>query len=267
MADRRVRSSGRPTYGRAQPLTPPRKRRTPRVSVGQIPRRFMVLIVVVILALYGLNQSFAINHVSVRSVARTADIQASAMNLLKHNLLQQSLLTINDGALENDLMKADPMIKTVTVRRSWPHGLVVTATLKEPAIGWASGDQVYLIDKDGTAIGIMPAGATYPVIYDGSNLPVAIGQRVMTSHLAGYMQALPAALTAAGVTPTRYEVKDTTLDLYVTTNKGYKLILDTSRPIEDTTANLKAVLASLAAQKRTPAQYIDLRVPDKAYYQ
>ena len=61
-------------------------------------------------------------------------------------------------------------------------------------------------------------------------------------------------------------MKESTLDLYAKTDKGYVVIFDTSRPVGEGIGDLKVVLASLAAQKRTPAEYIDLRVSGKAYY-
>jgi hypothetical protein len=62
------------------------------------------------------------------------------------------------------------------------------------------------------------------------------------------------------------DVKETTFDLHVTTDKGYKLIMDTSRPVEEGTRDLKAVLALLASQKKAPTEYVDLRIAGKAYY-
>jgi hypothetical protein len=89
---------------------------------------------------------------------------------------------------------------------------------------------------------------------------------VTTSRFVAFVGELVPALAANGIGATSLDVKETTLDLSVTTNKGYRLIFDTGRTVAEEMADLKAVLGLLATQKKTPAEYIDLRVSGKAYY-
>jgi cell division septal protein FtsQ len=226
----------------------------------------MILTVVLIAVLIILKQAFAITSVTVKAPSRTGDIQTEAQKLLQGDWQQGSLLTFDDGDFTDKLLATDPMLKTADVRRSWPHGLTVTATLKQPSLGWSTGNQNYLLDLDGTAIGALPAGSTIPMVVDGSNLPVKLGQKVATARFVAFVMSLPDALKQSGLAATRYEVKDTTLDLYVTTNKGYYLLLDTGREPAGAAADLKSITTYLQVQKKAPATYIDLRVAGKAYY-
>ncbi len=152
------------------------------------------------------------------------------------------------------------------MKRKWFHGVIVTATLKQPSLGWSTGNQIYVLDKDGTVIGVAAGSVSFPVVYDGSNLPVAVGQRVASVHFVDFVSSIVPALAASGITVTRLDIKDTTFDLAAQTNKGYRLLFDTSRGAAEEVADLNAVQRLLVTQKRTPAEYIDLRIAGKAYY-
>jgi cell division septal protein FtsQ len=226
----------------------------------------MVLIGVGLGMLFLLQQLFHIKVIHVKSPSRATEIQSQAHKLVAEQWRQQNLLTLNSNNLEDALLKADPMVKAVRVQRQWPNAVTLAVTLKQPSLGWMSGNQAYLLDRDGSAIGLLPSGASVPVVVDGSNLPVRLGQRVTSTRFIGFTTELATALAAAKVTATRYEVKDTTLDLYVTTAKGYRLIFDTSRSAREQAADLSTLLGFLAKQNKAPVEYIDLRIAGKAYY-
>ena len=272
MAERRVRVPARSaSYGRAKPLARPVARRGPRLpsrvgGLGTLPRRALVLAAALVLLGFGLKQLFAITSVTVDASQQGSQLQAAAQRLIAAHWSQQTTLTIDTGQLESQLLVANPGVKTLQIQRQWPHGLKLTATLKQPSLGWATGNQTYLLDRDGTAIGPFAAGLPMPVVYDGSNLPVDLGHQVASARFVGFALEVAHLLPNAGLSATRYEVKDTTLDLYVTTNKGYQLILDTSRPAADEISDLKTLLGFMAKQGKTPTQYINLQVPGKAYY-
>ncbi len=79
--------------------------------------------------------------------------------------------------------------------------------------------------------------------------------------------ALAAALAPLHINPGRYEIKDTTLDLYVTMAAGYYVVFDTSRSPTGEVGDLKTLLTFMASQHKTAAQYIDLRISGRAYFQ
>lgn len=265
MNERRVRVT-RQLYGRVEPLRKPVKSRVPRPAPNLWQRRLMILGLVGLAAAFGLWKLFVVTQVVVHAPSRGGEVQTETMKLLKGSWRQGNLLTMNEEDLEAQLSTTDPILKSVQVRRQFFHAVVITATFKQPSLGWASDNQRYLLDKDGTAIGVLPAASTLPVVNDGSNLPVKVGQQVVGSRFVSFVTGIGPGLMAQGLGVRSIDVKDTTLDLNVATNKGYKLLMDTSRPLEDELADLKAVEGVLAAQKKAPAEYIDLRVSGKAYY-
>jgi len=165
----------------------------------------------------------------VNSSARKAEIESEARKLTSGSWTQGNLITFNKDEFVSKLQQADPLLREVSVKRKWFHGVIVTATLKQPSLGWSTGNQIYVLDKDGTVIGVAAGSVSFPVVYDGSNLPVAVGQRVASVHFVDFVSSIVPALAASGITVTRLDIKDTTFDLAAQTNKGYRLLFDTSR--------------------------------------
>ena len=110
-------------------------------------------------------------------------------------------------------------------------------------------------------------GLTLPVVEESTNLPVKIGDRVVPASFIGFCSGLIETLPKkSGLQITGMRVPDTTSELYVVTNRGYYLKFDTTRSSSEQVGDLKIVLDTLARQKKTPAEYIDLRIAGKAYY-
>lgn len=259
-----MRSVGRPQYGR--PGARIGRRRTSSFSLPQIPTRYLLFGFGIVLILYGLYRAFAITTISVISPSRGDLIQAEAKVIEQGSVRQGNLVTLSAGKFNDALKKADPLILSVELKRKWFHTLVIVVNLKQPGLGWTTGNQAYLVDRDGTVIDVFPQGSTLPVVIDDSNLPVKVGQRIVSTKFVSFVSELMPSLVSSGVKPTKLEVKETTVDLYVTTDKNYQLIFDTSRSAADELVDLKGVLTTLTAQKRVPTAYIDLRIPSKAYY-
>jgi cell division septal protein FtsQ len=234
--------------------------------VGMRGRRALIMAGVVLLALYGLGRLVAVEKITVTAPSHRAEIETQTRKLIAATWRQGNLVTLDSRELESDLAASDPLLRDVEVKRRWLHTVMVTVALKQPSIGWSTGNQVFLLDRDGTVIGAFPAGSTLPVVTDGSNLPVEVGKRVTTARFTDFVTGVQKALTDAKVGVTGLSVGETTLDLTVQTNRGYRLVFDTGRGVNEEMADYKAVANLLASQKKTPAEYIDLRVAGKAYY-
>ncbi len=265
MPERQVRHDPRMQYNR------PIQRRRPRPSATQqirqrIPWRYVWVIGGGVVGVWAIWSAFNVQDVSVTATQKDAKVKENIQRLLDDSARQSNLLTLQPDALAMELMAIDPELKDVTVSRRWPDGLAVSVTQKEPALGWSTGNQRYLLDRDGTIIGEFPDGSKLPIIIDGSNLPVKTGQQVVTARFITFSKAVAAGLPGVGLAVREVRVQDTTFDLYVVVNKPYRLLFDTSRPAEDQLKDLKTVLASLTAQKKVPTDYIDLRISGKAYY-
>lgn len=264
MNERRVRPVGRPQYTR--PAARSSRRRSTNVRFSAIPLRYVFFAIGLVLILFGLYKTFAITTIAVTSPSRAVEIEAKAKTIKQESWRQGTLVTIDTEKFGADLKRADPLILSVEIKRKWFHTLEIIVNLKQPGLGWTTGNQTYLIDRDGTVIDVFPTGSTLPVVIDNSNLPIAVGKRIVSTKFVTFVSNVTAGISSVGLKPVKLEVKETTVDLYMTTDKNYQLIFDTTRNANDELQDLRGVLDTLAKQKRTPASYIDLRIPNKAYY-
>src|SRR4051812_29039885 len=165
------------------PLKRPARRGSKRPKLSPLQGRIGVIIVLILIAGWGIARLFAITEVQVKAPAeRGAQIESQALKLTRSNWRWGNGLTFDSTAFASRLKEEDPALKDVTVKRKGLHGLVVTATLKQPSLGWNTGNQTYVLDRDGTVIGTVAGTPTFPVIVDGSNVPVQTGQRVVSAH-------------------------------------------------------------------------------------
>jgi cell division septal protein FtsQ len=265
VSSRLVRVGGRPVYGSVKPLAGPQ--RPKRNPINTLRLRVIALVAIIILFVWGVWHLFEINTVTVIASSGQQAIQAEVFKLVHGSIGQGNLLTINPSSLQSNLQQEDPSVRSVEIRRQWLHGIVVTVGINNPGLGWSSNNEGYLLDMNGTVIGPLPSGNTLTVVTDDSNLPVSVGQQVVPPDFVSFVQQLVPQLSAMGIGVQGLDVVQTTYDLTVKTNKGYKLVFDTTREASAEVADLKSVEAVLVSQKKTPTQYIDLRIAGKAYYQ
>ncbi len=264
MIERRVRTS-RGAYGRAMPLERPRRRaRWAGPTLWQ--RRLLLLVVGLGLGVWGVASLFTITKLEVKAPGRMGEIESEGRKIVGESWLQGNMLTFDEEGFVSKLQRADPLLKSVSVQRKLFHRLFISVAFKQPSMGWSTDNQSYLVDVDGTVIGSLPVGSGLSVVTDGSNLPVTAGKQVVPPRFVSFVTALAPALRAEGIGVTGLSIGDTTLDLAVSTDKGYRLTFDTSRSVGEQMADLRAVRALLATQKTVPGEYIDLRIPGKAYY-
>lgn len=265
---RRVISGGRAVYTRsnyARPAPARPRLRSPRLSTRNW-RSLVMLLVGVGAAVVVLN-FFRLEQINVVGTARKDAVRTNTEHLIRQNIWWSNLLSLDTSKLAAKIEQEDPQLKQVSVRRRWPRGIAVQTSDKRPSLVWDTGGERYLIDADGTTITLANReGEGLPTVRDQSNLPTESGKVIVTSRFVSFVTTVVAALPLQGIKVSTIEVHETTLDLYLTTDKNYQIILDTSRAASDELNDLKLILKTLSAQKLTPSAYIDLRVPGKAYY-
>lgn len=264
---RQVRPPYRPQYG--TPSARQRAKTPPRFAVelpSDIPWRVIAAVVVGLALVAGARQAVLITEIKVGKGIESEQIPNTVRAIMEEDWRQGSTLTLDADKLEGELLKAKPQLKSVEVGRDGLRSISITGTLKSPAVGWSSGGQSYLLDRDGTAIGPLLDRAGMPVVIDGSNLPVKVGQRVASPRFVSFARGVPEGFSRLGLTFKAMRVQETTYDLTAETARGYRVIYDTSRSLAQQNADLKVVLANLRSQGKTPVEYIDLRIAGKAYY-
>ena len=257
---------GRQIYGSRRPTAPKRPSRAP---IDAKMARSGAFAVVGLFAILGIWQVFAVSKIDVKGTTTLSSEQVVKLvnQSFGHHAFSSNLLTLSLAKLPEELPRNSERIQSASVKRAWPNRIIVTVTERTAALGWKSGSQTYALDSSGKVIGLLgEIGSQAPVVEDTTNLPIHVGDIVAPARFVTFCTQLVAKLPGVGITATSMRIADTTSEVYVVTNKNYQLKFDTTRGVEEGLADLKGVLATLSAQKKTPAEYIDLRIPNKAYW-
>jgi cell division protein FtsQ len=175
----------------------------PQVRVGW---RLISLVLVALLgaALYQLWNSpkYQVGSLKVSGLQRLSSEQIDA----DLNVAGKPVFSLNPGALQTQLLKDFPELKSATVSVGWPNKVTVTVSERLPVLTWQQDGKSLFVDADGMAFapqaGEKPLG---PVIQASSAPPVLLtgNQQAQTSvqdQLAAINQTSasdPAAKAAA----------------------------------------------------------------------
>ena len=229
----------------------------------------MILLAVVAAVIWGLWAAFSVSVIDVGASKEidAAKIESETRQLVAASWSRQSLLVADTGELETALLAKDPAVASAQITKSWPHTLNVRVVPKVPTLIWISGSDQYVLDGEGTVIGRPDPGVKLPTVVDDNNLPIKVGDKPVGLDFVTFVADFNAGLSkASGIVATSFELKESVSELYVKTGSGFELILDTSRGAGDELQDLSVLMGYLNKQHKKPTQYIDLRVPERAYY-
>lgn len=260
----------RPIYSRrpSAPQRPGGGYHLPEIKVSWIKLAAAGVAVLLVLALLSRATKFERISFQGNNGVDARQLEKVASEGLRKQWFGRNTALINTSALGSYIEENEPGVKQAKVKRRLPNRLEVIIEERQPSLNWRSGNSTFLLDVDGTVIG-RPTGvyAKLPTVIDTNNLPVKAGERVVTAAFVKFCSEFLAQLPAqAGLQPVESRIAETTSEIYVKTDKGYTLKLDTTRPPAGEMADLKAVLGELSRSRKQPAEYIDLRIPNKAYY-
>ncbi len=264
------RSYTRPVYGRRRANVVKRSRPkvpTFRVTSGVI--KLMAAIVALLALLVVFAQFTKLEKITI-SGAEDLDkehLQRVAEEGARSQWFGRNTLLLSTGSLSDYMIEAEPGLKEVKIDRQGLNSINIVIAERQPTLNWKAGGTTYLLDLDGTVIGESKGPyVKLPTVTDSTNLPVEAGKRVAPSSFVSFCAGMYKRLPEAGVKPVDMIVPETTTEVNFKTDKGYLIKMDTTRTVEGELNDLKAVQEELAKAKKVPAEYIDLRIENKAYY-
>ncbi len=194
-------------------------------------------------------------------------VQRVAEEGVRKQWLGRNTILVNTGALVSYMRQAEPGIKDATVHRSGTHTIAISVSERQPSINWKSNNILYLLDASGTVIGTSRgAYVKLPEVVDSTNLSVKLGDRVAPSAFVSFCSTVWNQIGGTGLNPVVMVVPETTSEVNVKTDKSFVVKFDTTRSAAEELADLKAVQGELTKSRKVPGQYIDLRIPHKAYF-
>lgn len=246
--------------------TTPRERPTFRLSIGIKVWAISAAVFATLCVAWFLflSPAFAIQRIDVVGTV-TPDVLSEIQQLQGKNLLAYS-----SGNMDEKLRGAQSSIRTLEISKGLPNTLRIELVLRTPVLRWKSGDETYFIDANGEAFqrgeGYVSPTDDRPVpeIVDTYAQPVVSGRPIIRKELVAFVETLDREFPSKFPVGVRnYEIGESTLQLALVTEPGWKILLDTTRPVDAQLEATKQVFERFHDQIR---EYVDLRVEGRAYF-
>lgn len=216
-----------------------------------------------------------LNSTGSRSLMRPAEVyQAAATRQLGSSIWSRNKITVNTAALSRQLMAQFPELSNVNVTVPLlAHRPVVYLTTAQPVLILSTSNGAFVIGDTGKALvgGPSPASlnrSNLPVLTDQSGLRIQINRQALPVTSVGFIQVVAAQLAAKqfAVSGMTLPPAASELDVHLA-GQPYliKFNLENDQPREQVGTFL-ATITQLRHQNVTPSQYVDVRVPGRAYY-
>ncbi len=265
---RRVANSNQVGYKKLEQVKQEKTKLTPKRFIRPI-----IYITVIGLVFYFILASsfFRIQKIEVAGNQTVAEstIKAQVIEIIGGSPISQNIFFASLQNIDNQLKKNNYQIANTKIDRIYPNKLKVTITEQKPSLLWKSGNVISVFSSNGHAYSGEPSEelkSSLPTVVDTSNLPVKTGEVALAESFVSFVEQLHSKLPENGVKVVEYQVQETTTELFILTQQGYKIRFDTTRPLSEQLTDLVTVLDDLKKQNKAPKEYIDLRINGRVFY-
>lgn len=213
---------------------------------------------------------FRIDKVDVQgpNTELSQSLSSEVSKYLNSSLAGKNWLFLDASSLKGRLQKTFTGQEAIVVEKQFPNKLIVKTDEQKAAIIWKTGSKKYIVSINGRVmsefLGENSSGLS--TLTDGSSLPVDIGNKILSRDFVSFTIKVGDYIKAKSLGPEQIYITETTKELLVKTNAGYEIKFNTEETPDSQLRSLQATLDLLASQNKQAAQYIDLRVPGRAFY-
>lgn len=181
---------------------------------------------------------------------------------------RRSIILAGGNALEGELQNVFPRIKSISVRKVFPHMLEISVE-ERGIFGILCGQsQCVYIDTSGFAYETAPnsTGALILKVQSDMN-EIVVGSQAVEPVLMERFGLLGKELKKIGLEAIGYEISQKNpRDIRAKTNEGFEIIFNRDDDFQNVFRVLKTILDEEIKEKRSKIEYIDLRFGNKVFY-
>lgn len=230
----------------------------------------------------------AVNALSLSTDAKVVPLDGSAKQLMRPMVVYQAAanrqlgksvwsrnkITVNTSSLSQALLKQFPELSSASVTIPLlAHRPVVYIATSQPVLILVTDNGSFVVGSTGRALigGSSPASLNQPnlpQLTDQSGLHIQTGQQALPAANVGFIRVVLAQLAVkqVAVSGMVLPAAASELDIHLKGEPYFvKFNLENDQPREQVGTYL-ATTAQLKHQNIKPSQYIDVRVPGRAYY-
>lgn len=200
------------------------------------------------------------------TISREA-IQQAADTYLDTHPVQRNVLFLNTRDMATAIKTREATLASVKVNRTLFMKVQVQVQESQPSLVWQSGDQLWLIAEDGRVLRpAKPGEGSFGRIIDTAQLPVKLGDRVADRRFVTFSREFITLARKQGIEIDSASIGATTRELTIRLKGGVVIRTDTSRSAAEQVSAYTQTIATAKTQGKAPAEYVDVRVPGKAFY-
>lgn len=241
----------------------PKVFQAPRDEEKSVVPRFIKICIWIVILFLGLGYLIFFSPVfkikSIEVVGSPSDEVKQKLDALKG----KNIFSIPAKPLEDDIIAHNQNYLSVDVFRGIPDTVKVKFQDREAKIIWNTQGQRYLVDKNAILFKELEGSSDLPIIVDTNNLAVTIPEQVASANFIDFVKSANAALNQTNIVVTEFQIKETTFQIDAVTDKNFRIIFDTLRPLSEQMDAFKIVYEKNSSNIK---EYIDLRVEGFVYF-
>lgn len=207
------------------------------------------------------------------AVQKESVYELAANRLMKKSLLSQSKLTADTDAMAEEFKTEFPELgEVVVIMPLIGRRAVFEIRPAQPALILAGTGGSYIIDAAGRPVLKASQLASsvrdkLPVVTDDSGTEVNLGKQLLPAELVVFINDINSQFKAASITVDSYTLPFFANEVHVRLKgQGYTIKFNTENDARQQAGTYFALAEKLAADGIVPAEYIDVRIDERAYY-
>ncbi len=257
--------------------------------------------------LFFLSPVFQIKEVTIYGNAKISEnsIRQEIAGYIERPFIKfwkpKNILLFNSEKVSNRLMNSNLLIASTYIKKNYFHNIEITVEEREIFAIYcditynlelathnfqeATSDSTfvipsedaspepidcYYIDEKGIVFGEAPEsiGSLIMTIKKVSEKETSLGNKVLNQKTAQLLKEVKGLFEKQNLRITEFLIKESSEDIEVSVSEGWAAYIDTKIDIEDQIDVLDKVLKEkIDTEDREVIKYIDLRIPDRVYYQ
>lgn len=241
--------------------------RAPYIACG-------VILLVVIFRSFLLDTSATLDVVGTDAYLRNkAEYQQAINDKLSGSLFNRFRITMNKQKISDEIEKQFPELQQVNIEvPMFSHRPIVEFKMASPAGIITSSGRSYVIDGDGRVLfdkniaQNQESLGKLPVINDSSNTEISPGKPALTSDQVSYIRHLYLQAEAKGIKISSIELQPGGTEIRVRFGEDkYYVKFNLGADARQSIGTYFAASDKLRGEGSTPSEYIDVRVPERAF--
>lgn len=218
---------------------------------------FSVILLCGLVYLFFFSPVFCITNIEI--VGSPSDEVKQKLDELKG----KNIFSFQSKKLEKDIIVHNQNYLSVKVYRGLPDTVRVKFQDREAKIIWQTENRRYLVDKEAILFQETTNQSDLPVVVDTQNLTVEIPTQIASANFIDFVKEANAEINQSNIVVLEFQINETTFQIEAITDKNFKIIFDTLRPLSE---QMDAFRIVYEKNKNDIKEYIDLRVEGWVYY-